>query len=110
MWSLFGSRRGRLTKYHVVLVVGLRARPKQEKKVLELVLDTRKATLAENGCLAFEFHQSKADAGLFFVYQVWVDDAAVEAHLRAPHIEEFRKRAPEFLEGPALVNKWAIVQ
>jgi len=109
MKSLFGFRERPITEHHIVLVVGLRARPNLDKEVRELLIGMREPTRAESGCLRFDLHQSKVDTGLFFVYQIWQDEAALEAHMQCAHTLKFRDSAPKLLEEPVLLNKWGLV-
>ncbi|MBI4191505.1 MAG: antibiotic biosynthesis monooxygenase [Betaproteobacteria bacterium] len=50
-----------------------------------------RATLeAEPGCERFDVHQSKDDRTLFFLIEVYADQAALDAHRVAPHCLQFR--------------------
>lgn len=45
---------------------------------------------AEPGCERFDVHQSKDERTLFFLIEVYADQAALEAHRVAPHNLQFR--------------------
>ena len=47
---------------------------------------------AEPGCLAYRPHRSTKDPDLFLFYEMYADEAALEAHRTAPHLAAFRKR------------------
>lgn len=47
---------------------------------------------AEPGCLAYRPHRSTKDPALFLFYEQYADDAAFEAHRKAPHLAAFRER------------------
>jgi quinol monooxygenase YgiN len=47
---------------------------------------------AEPGCLAYRLHRATDDPELFLFYETYVDDAAFQAHRRAPHLAAFRQR------------------
>lgn len=47
---------------------------------------------AEPGCLVYRPHRSTKDSNLFLFYEVYVDDAALEAHRKAPHLAAYRER------------------
>ena len=59
-------------------------------------VETRK----EPGCLHYRFYQDIDDPHTFFVYERWIDGAALDAHMKTPHMDEFRKIVP-----PAVVGK-----
>src|SRR4051794_40098781 len=46
----------------------------------------------EPGCLAYRLHRATGDADLFLFYELYADDAAFEAHRKAPHLAAYRQR------------------
>jgi quinol monooxygenase YgiN len=57
--------------------------------LLEQVAAVRKA---EPGCLIYRPHRSAKDPDLFLFYEQYQDDAAFEAHRKAPHLAAYRER------------------
>ena len=47
---------------------------------------------AEPRCLVYRLHRSSKDADLFLFYEVYEDEAALEAHRKAPHLAAYRAR------------------
>jgi quinol monooxygenase YgiN len=47
---------------------------------------------AEPGCLSYRPHRSAKDPDQFLFYETYADEAALDAHRKAPHLAEFRKR------------------
>jgi quinol monooxygenase YgiN len=47
---------------------------------------------AEPGCLVYRPHRSTKDPDVFLFYETYLDDAAFEAHRKAPHLAAFRER------------------
>jgi quinol monooxygenase YgiN len=47
---------------------------------------------SEPGCLIYRPHRSTRDPDVFLFYEAYVDDAAFEAHRKAPHLAAFRER------------------
>jgi len=60
----------------------------------------------EPGCLAYRLHRAADDPELFLFYELYADDAAFDAHRKAPHLAAFRQRR----EGEGLVAGAAEVQ
>ncbi|MBZ5734021.1 antibiotic biosynthesis monooxygenase [Nocardioides sp. TRM66260-LWL] len=46
------------------------------------------ATRQEDGCLVYDLFESGAAAGTFVTVEEWTDQAALDAHMKAPHIAE----------------------
>lgn len=51
-------------------------------------------TRAEDGCLAYSYAVDVEDPGLVRVFEVWRDRAALDAHLAAPHLADWRAAWP----------------
>ncbi|HET7504908.1 MAG TPA: putative quinol monooxygenase [Kofleriaceae bacterium] len=47
---------------------------------------------AEPGCLVYRPHRSTKDPDVFVFYEMYQDDAAFDAHRKAPHLTAFRER------------------
>ena len=47
---------------------------------------------AEPGCMAYSLHRSEKDPDAFVFFEVYADDAALDAHRKAPHLAAYRQR------------------
>src|SRR2546428_9108333 len=47
---------------------------------------------AEPGCLVYRPHRSTKDPDVFIFYEQYKDDAAFDAHRKAPHLTAYRER------------------
>src|SRR5262249_50266438 len=61
---------------------------------------------AEPGCLVYRPHRSTKDPDLFVFYEQYKDDAAFDAHRKAPHLAAYRERREKegLTEGKAEVE------
>ena len=61
---------------------------------------------AEPGCLVYRLHRSTKDPDVFLFYETYQDDAAFDAHLKAPHLAAFRARRDQegLTEGAVVVE------
>lgn len=50
-----------------------------------------KATRAEKGCLSYTFGEDVLEPGLFRIAEKWADEAALGAHMQAPHMGELQQ-------------------
>jgi len=77
------------------------------KQALEaLVAPTR----AEEGCIHFDFYESKDDKGLFMFFESWTSREALDKHMQAPHIKAFGGKAGDLLAEPIKAFFWEIVK
>ena len=53
----------------------------------------------EPGCLRFNVLQDSKDQNVYYFYEVYKDQAAIEAHRAAPHYQVW-KNAAHTLDGP----------
>ena len=61
---------------------------------------------AEPGCLVYRAHRSTKDPDVFLFYEMYQDDAALDAHRKAPHLAAFRERRERegLTEGAAQIE------
>ena len=84
----------------LVLHVTVQVKPEHVKEFLEVVrYDAEHSEKDEPGCLRFDVIQDKDDPNRFYFYEVYRDEAAIEAHRAAPHYAVWRAAA-DTLDGP----------
>ena len=54
------------------------------------------ASRAEDGCLTYSYAVDVQDPGLIRVFEQWRDQAAIDAHFKAPHMAVWRAAGAEF--------------
>jgi autoinducer 2-degrading protein len=62
-----------------------------------LMRHSRTTLDAEPGCSRFDVHQENSDPSLFFLYEVYTDEAALDAHRVAPHYLAFREDVKDWV-------------
>ena len=63
--------------------------------------DARSSVNHEPGCLRFDVIQDANDPNRIWLYEVYKDEAAFQAHLQAPHLIKFRETTQAWrVEGP----------
>jgi quinol monooxygenase YgiN len=73
----------------VVLAVTWMANPGHETEVAEIFIKLQTASRQEQGCLMYIVHRHRTDPRLFFIYEQYRDDAALEAHRQSPHFQQY---------------------
>ena len=54
------------------------------------------ASRAEDGCLEYSYGEDVLDPGLIRVFEVWRDQAALDAHFASEHIAAWRAHGQRF--------------
>ncbi len=80
--------------------VKARIKPDQRKRFLEAIeLDALGSERDEPGCVRFNVLQDDKDENVYYFFEVYRDQAALEAHRTTPHYAKWRAVA-DVLEGP----------
>ena len=86
-----------------VLVVEVRVKPGMNEKFLEVLHDDATHTEAdEPGNLRFDFLQDVDDPQKFYYYEVYKDEAAIQAHRESPHYARYAAVIGDLLDGPVV--------
>lgn len=63
--------------------------PEHWDEATRLLAELTRHTRQEPGNLMYLAHQSQGERRKFFLYEQYVDDAALDAHRRSPHFDQF---------------------
>ena len=84
-----------------VIFVTVRMKPEYRDRILKGALeDGRGSRNDEPGCLRFDVSQAKDDPNRFYYYEVYRDEAALEAHRQAPHFKLYAEKVQPWLAAP----------
>ena len=79
------------------LVVTIQIKPEFRERFMEAMLDDARGSIKnEPGCLRFDVVQDQEDPNKIHLYEVYVDDAAIEAHRQAPHYTKWRETVKDW--------------
>ncbi len=93
---------------HVVTVV-FEIRPEAQSAFLPLMLDNARMSLAEEpGCLRFDVCQDEGRPSRIFLYEVYRDKAAFEAHLNSAQFTSFNLASASMVVDKR-VEAWALL-
>jgi (4S)-4-hydroxy-5-phosphonooxypentane-2,3-dione isomerase len=80
--------------------VKIRIKPTERQRFLHAIeLDALESERDEPGCLRFNVLQDAQDENVYYCYEVFADEAAMEAHKTTPHFAAWRAVA-DALDGP----------
>ena len=85
----------------VVLHVTVQVKPEHVAEFLEVIrYDAEHSENDEPGCLRFDVIQDKDDPNRFYFYEVYRDEAALEAHRQMPHFKHYVEKSRPLLVTP----------
>jgi quinol monooxygenase YgiN len=73
-------------------------------KMIEMMTSTR----GEDGCGAYAYAEDVAEPGLIHVFEIWRDQAALDAHFQTPHMAAWRAAWPSFGVSDRSLNVYEI--
>jgi autoinducer 2-degrading protein len=84
----------------LAMLVKARIKPEMRQRFLHAIeVDALGSERDEPGCLRFNVLQDAEDQNVYYFYEVYRDQAALEAHRAAPHYAVWRAAA-DALDGP----------
>jgi quinol monooxygenase YgiN len=84
----------------IAIWVKVRIKPDMREKFLGAIEhDAIASERDEPGCVRFNVLQDEKDQNVYYFYEVYKDQAALEAHRQAPHYAVWRAAA-DTLDGP----------
>jgi autoinducer 2-degrading protein len=85
----------------IILHVTIQVKPDYVAEFLEVARhDAEHSGKDEPGCLRFDVIQDRDDANRFYFYEVYIDEAALEAHRQTPHFKRYFEKTQPWLAGP----------
>ena len=79
------------------------AQPGQEAVLRDALVALVPPTLQEEGCLAYDLHESGAAPGTFLTVERWRAQADLDAHLQTPHVAQaFAAAGDALAAAPAI--------
>ena len=83
-----------------ILMASIQINEGHSEEYIEAILeDARGSVRDEPGCVRFDVIQDGGDPNKIWVYEVFKDEAAVEAHRQAPHLLKFRETVKDWQAG-----------
>ena len=70
-----------------------------------MLSDARGSVHDELGCLRFDVLQDAKDPNTIYLYEVYRDEAAMEAHRQAPHFVKWRETVADWFDGDPAVHQ-----
>src|SRR3546814_12235980 len=81
-----------------VLLVEFRIRPAFINEFESAILHNAAMSLTEAGCRRFDVCRDPQDSALFFLYEIYDDQAAIDAHMQSPLYLTFNSSSQAWVE------------
>jgi quinol monooxygenase YgiN len=88
----------------VQLVAHLVAKPGKEQALFDALLAIVPAVRQEPGCIAYDPHVSRERADTVVMFEVWENQAALDAHAAGPNLTGLATRFDELLAAPLRIE------
>ncbi|NOT58068.1 MAG: antibiotic biosynthesis monooxygenase [Deltaproteobacteria bacterium] len=86
--------------------IPIKPEKRQEAQQLARVLETE--TRKEPGCLMYTFYADQTDPNLFFIFEEWDSEEALQKHFQTEHMKKFMQQAPSLLAGKLSAKKYTV--
>lgn len=85
------------------------ARQGKKNQLRELLRGMLAPTRSESGCRLYELYESSSE-GLFYFYEIWESQAALDRHAARPPFKDLEKTVGELLQQPFEVSILTSIQ
>jgi quinol monooxygenase YgiN len=83
----------------LALVVEFRIKPPHVAAFEQAIVENARASRdTEPGCRQFDVCRDPAEPGLFFLYELYDDEAAIQAHLKTPHYLHMNQATADWVD------------
>lgn len=89
----------------LTVIAHMRAQAGKEQELRDALVALIEPTSQETGFVNYDLHQSTEDPAVFYLYENWDSADALDAHLAAPHLQQFAGRLDELLDGGLHINR-----
>ncbi len=89
-----------------IIIANIEIKPEHREAYMEAMLDDAKGSVEnEPGCLRFDVLQNREDPNKIHLYEVYRDEAAVDAHVQQPHFIKWRDTVGDWHAKPPDIFK-----
>jgi quinol monooxygenase YgiN len=90
----------------ITVVATFQARPGKENELRAALIGLLAPTRKETGCVNYDLHSSREDPAKFLFYENWTGQAALDAHMQSPHVQNLLPRVNELCVAFPEIKIW----
>lgn len=94
----------------VRVVARVVARAGKVEELRAVLLGLVEPTHREPGCVTYELLQNKNDPTDFTFVEEWTSEAALDAHLQSPHLQDARVKFPNLAVADPDIRRYTVVE
>ena len=89
----------------LALVVDFRIKPEHVSAFERAIVENARASReTEPGCRQFDVCRDPANPTLFFLYELYDDEAAIQAHLQSPHYLQMNQATAGWVDSKTVLR------
>jgi quinol monooxygenase YgiN len=92
----------------LVIAGTIPVKPEQREEAKRLARWLEAETRQEPGCLMYTFYADQTDPNLFFIFEEWDSEEALQRHFQTEHMKKFVQQAPTLLAGKVSAKKYTV--
>ena len=92
----------------ILVTASARLRSDARAEALAAAARMQEATAREPGCHEYRFWSRSRTPSAILLFERWEDQAALDAHLSAPHTRDFGAAIAAYADGPVDVTRYEI--
>ena len=94
----------------VIVIARVRPRPDARQDFQALLDEVQEASRAEEGCIAYGYYAELSDPDSLVAVEEWRDMAALEEHLRTPHVAKLLAALPDNIAEPPQIAAHTVAE
>jgi quinol monooxygenase YgiN len=94
----------------VQVVARITAKPGKEEVVAAILRGLVGPTRRENGCVSYQLFRNNSDASDFVFIEEWTSDAALDAHLKTPHLLDAVAKVTPLVAKATDISRYSLVE
>lgn len=83
---------------YIVVMATIQAKESAKELVKGALCWLVEPTRQEAGCLIYTFYQNKENPALFYSYEIWENQKAIEMHLQSEHIKAYEEATKDIVD------------
>ena len=83
----------------VVVLYEAKAKPGKEAELRAMLVAGVTGSRHDEGNVSYELHEVAGDPTRFVLYEQWIAEEALQAHLETPPLQKLKAKADELIEG-----------
>jgi quinol monooxygenase YgiN len=92
----------------IVIAGTIAVKPERQEEARQRALRMAEATQNEVGCITYQFYADLADPNIFFIFEEWETEDALNKHFQTEHMKEFQQHLPGLLAGGLNVKRYTV--